>query len=123
MPVVAVSPPLIFGGTPTPVPPARTPTPIPGRTPVPPVSTPTPAPTVVPIGVSGFVIRHAQFITRVDGIGSCFKRDVLSDFTDQEFLDHSQLAIQDKYLTQEEDMYCSNAGVSALAKALKRLGV
>lgn len=106
MPVIAESPPLIFGGTPTS-------TPQPGVTPV---------PIVVPTGVSDFVLRHAQFISRVDSIGSCFKREVLSDFTDQEFLDHSQLAMQDKYLVQEEDMYCSNAGVSSLSKALKRLG-
>lgn len=115
MPVIAESPPLIFGATPTPRP-VVTPTPRP--------ATPTPVfvPIFVPGDTSDFVLRHAQFIRRVDLVGSCFRREVLSDFTDQEFLDHSTVAMQDKYLAQEEDMYCSNAGVGVLSKALKRLG-
>jgi len=120
MPVVAKSPPLIFGGTPapTPRPPVVTPTPKPAKTPTP---TPTPV-SIVPAGTSGWVLRHAQFIRCVDNVGSCFKRVEISDFNDQEFLDHSTVAMQDRYLAQEDDMYCSTAGVGVLSKALKRLG-
>jgi len=106
MPIVAKSPPLVFGATPTPKPVTPEPTPVP----------------IVPTGTSGWVLRHAQFIRRVDNVGSCFKRVEISDFNDQEFLDHSTVAMQDRYLAQEDDMYCSTAGVGVLSKALKRLG-
>ncbi len=123
MPIVAVSPPLIFGGTPSPTPaPVRTPTPVPVRTPRPggtltPTATPGPLP-----GISGFVERHDQFINRVDELNACFRRDELSDFSDQEFFDHSQIAMKDKYIVQEKDVYCSMQGVQALTKTLRRLG-
>ncbi len=107
MPVIAVSPPLVFGATPTP-------TPRPGVT-------PRPTPTIVP-GISGFVARHEQFIDRIDGLSACFKREELNDFADQEFLDHSQVAIKDRYLAHEKGMYCSMQGVNALTKTLRRLG-
>lgn len=111
MPIVAESPPLIFGAIPTPTPrPAVTPTPRPGVT-----STPRP-------GVSSFVARHGQFIDRVDSLSACFKRAELSDFTDQEFSDHTTVAMKDKYIAQEKDMYCSMQGVHALTKTLRRLG-
>ena len=119
MPVVAESPPLIFGGTPSPTP---TPTPKP-RTPTPtprPVYTPTPTP-YLPTP-SNCVARHEQFINRVDSLNACFKRQELSDFNDQDFIDHTQIAMIDKYITQEGDMYCSMKGVQILNKALKRLG-
>jgi hypothetical protein len=111
VPVVAESPPLIFGGTPTPT---RTPTPTPRPT-QPPTPTPTPTP-------SDFVARHQQFINSVDKLKACFKRTELNDFTDQEFIDHSAVAMMDRYITQEKDMYCSMRGVQILTKALKRLG-
>jgi len=103
MPVIAESPPIIFGGTPTPT---RTPTPT----------------TTPPPGVSSFVARHEQYISRVDSLNACFKRQEISDFTDQEFLDHSAVAMIDRYITQEKDIYCSMKGIQILTKALKRLG-
>ena len=117
MPIIAESPPLIFGGT-------TTPTPTPSHTPTPRYTpTPTPIPTSTPFpGTSNFVIRHDQFIDRIDGLTACFRRDELSDFTDQEFLDHSQIAMKDKYIAQEKDMYCSMQGVTALTNTLRRLG-
>jgi len=72
--------------------------------------------------MSSFVSRHEQFIRRVDGLNTCFKRTELADFSDQEFLDHFTVAMQDRYLTQEKDMYCSMQGVKILSKALKRIG-
>jgi hypothetical protein len=114
MPVIAKSPPLIFGGTPAPTPrPTVTPTP-----------TPTPTPTIPPAPTpsTAFVARHQVFINRIDGLNACFKRTELSDFNDQEFIDHSAVSIMDKYITQEKDMYCSMKGVQILTKALKRLG-
>lgn len=124
MPVVAESPPLIFGGTPAPATPTPTPTPTPkpSKTPTP-THTPTPAPYYTPAPTcADFVARHGQFINRVDGLNACFKRTELGDFTDQEFLDHSSVAMMDKYITQEKDIYCSMKGVQILTKALKRLG-
>jgi len=117
MPVVAESPPLIFGGTPapTPRPPVVTPTPKPAKTP-----TPTPAP--VSVSCAGFVAMHKRFVEIVDGLNACFKRSEISEFTEQEFLDHSAVAMMDRYITQEKDMYCSMQGVDKLDKALKRLG-
>ncbi len=109
MPVVAESPPLIFGGTPTP-------TPKPGTTPTP---TPVPSGTLLP---GDFLSRHDQFIDRIDRLSSCFKRSDLNDFSDREFSDHLRIAMKDKYIAQEKDMYCSMQGVNALTKTLRRLG-
>lgn len=122
MPVVAESPPLIFGGTPAPTI-TPTPTPKPARTPKPTTPTPTPTPYYTPApSCADFVARHQQFINHVDGLNACFKRTELGDFTDQEFSDHSTVAMMDKYITQEKDMFCSMKGVQILTKALKRLG-
>ncbi len=111
MPIVAESPPLIYGGPATPTP-APTKTPAPAKTPKPPkVSVP-----------GAFVAVHERFINRVDEQSACFKREDLSDFVDQDFLDHVSVAIKDKYITQEKDIYCSMKGVQILTKALKRLG-
>ena len=116
MPVVAESPPLIFGGTPAPTPiPTVTPTPTPR-----PIVTPTPAP--ISPGAALFVTRHQRFIGLVDGLNACFKRTEISEFTDQEFSDHATVAIMDKYIAQEKDMFCSMQGVNALTKTLRRLG-
>uniref|UniRef100_A0A6M3Y747 Uncharacterized protein n=1 Tax=viral metagenome TaxID=1070528 RepID=A0A6M3Y747_9ZZZZ len=121
MPIVAESPPLIFGATPTPTPRPATPTPLPIVTPVP--STPAPALTPTPVTVpANFVARHDQFIDRVDSLSACFKRVELTDFSDQEFSDHSQVAMKDRYIAQEKDMFCSMQGVNALTKTLRRLG-
>lgn len=104
MPIVAESPPLVFGATPAP--PAITPTPRPVYTPVP----------------AEFVRRHEQFIDRIDGLPACFKRGELGEFTDTEFIDHIAVAMKDRYITQEKDIYCSMKGVQMLSRALKRLG-
>jgi len=127
MPIVAESPPLVFGGTPTPVPVITpSPTPPPRVTPTPkPVSQPGVVPVITPgiePGVSNFVTRHKQFINRIDELSTCFKRVELNEFSDQEFSDHTQVAMQDKYIAQEKEMYCSMQGVNALTKTLRRLG-
>uniref|UniRef100_A0A6M3III9 Uncharacterized protein n=1 Tax=viral metagenome TaxID=1070528 RepID=A0A6M3III9_9ZZZZ len=119
MPVIAESEPLIFGGPSTPgptqppiQPPMITPTPyVPG----------TPLPTVSP-SASSFVQRHEQFINTVDNEQACFKRTALASFSDQEFVDHITVAMKDKYITQEKDLFCSMKGIGVLSKALKRLG-
>ena len=123
MPIIAESPPLIFGATPTPAPRPVTPTPPPIVTPVPSTPVPSPAftPTPVPVCVN-FVARHEQFIDRVDSLSACFKREELTDFSDQEFSNHSQVAMKDRYIVQEKDMFCSMQGVNALTKTLRRLG-
>ena len=115
MPIIAESPPLIFGGTPIPT--------------AQPTIAPTVSPTISPTGTprpititSIFVVRHDEFINRIDGLSACFKRAELNDFTDQEFLDHSQIAMKDKYIVQEMDIYCSMQGINQLTKTLKRLG-
>lgn len=126
MPVIAESPPLVFGATPTPspartpvVPPRITPTPEPAK----PVVTPSPVPVLTPLPETpDFVTRHEQFVNRVDSLRACFNRSELSDFSDKEFYDHSRVAMKDKYITREKDMYCSMQGINALTKTLKRLG-
>lgn len=105
MPIVATSPPLIYGGPATPKPK--------------PAKTPKPAKEVMP---GAFVAVHERFINRIDELNTCFKREDLSDFVDQDFLDHSSVAIKDKYITQEKDVYCSMKGVQTLSRALERLG-
>lgn len=120
MPVVAESPPLIFGQeTPSP-----TPTPAPAHTPTPePAHTPTPAPTArptTPTIISPFVTRHEEFIRNIDFIGTCFKREELPEFSDQEFADHSSIAIRDKYIVKTGNTYCSMQGVHGLVGNLRR---
>jgi len=123
MPIIAESPPLIFGATPTPAPRPVTPTPPPIVTPVPSTPVPSPAFTPTPVTVPvNFVARHEQFIDRVDSLSACFKRVELTDFSDREFEDHSQVAMKDRYIAQEKDMFCSMQGVNVLTKTLRRLG-
>jgi len=117
MPVIAESPPLIFGGTPTP---SRTPTPT--RTPAPPTPFPTNSPAPITPRPLDFVARHIQFIDRVDTLSSCFIRSDLPDFTDKEFTEHYAVAAKDKYLVKEQNMICSMQGINALTRTLKRLG-
>lgn len=126
MPVVAESPPIIFGapaGSPTPTPePTGTPTPTPTSEPT---QTPTPTPTSTPEpGTRGdlgnFIIKHQQFVDRVAGM-SCFKREDLPDYTTTEFEDHIEVAKQDKFIVQTKDMYCSMSGARDLVRNLKRV--
>jgi len=124
MPVLAESPPIqLSGGVPTNTPPptpTSTPnpgTPRPPRTPKP--STPRPSTPGSNTG-TGFAARHQEFVTRLEQIGTCFKRTDIPEFNDTEFQEHSQVAIQDKYLTQDQDRFCSRLAVGNLIEALKR---
>jgi len=119
MPVLAQSPPIQLSGgvptnTPSPTPTPRPGTPRPPRTPKP--STPRPGSNT---GM-GFAARHQEFVTRLEQIGTCFKRTDIPEFSDTEFQEHSQVAIQDKYLTQDQDRFCSRIAVGNLIEALKR---
>jgi hypothetical protein len=122
MPVIAESPPLIFGSpaaTPTP-----TTTPTPTSTPYP-TQTPTPSTTTTPTthpttAISPFVIKHQQFVDSIEMAEPCFKRQDLQQFTDQEFLDYIEIEKKDKYIVQEKDLYCSMKGVHNLIQSLRR---
>ena len=122
MPVIAESPPLVWGAAAPgePVPPPITPRP-PAITPRPPSATPVPGvkPPIVHIPTE-LVIKHQEFIGAVDSQPSCFKREDITGFTDDEFSQHVQIAMIDKALTQEKDMYCSKQAVQNLSTKLKR---
>jgi len=109
MPIIAQSPPLIFGATPTPTPP-------PSR-----VVTPAPPAAGTPVR-EGFPKRHKEFLAVVDSKPTCFKKEEITGFTGEELDQHLQVAMLDKYITQSGDMYCTMQAVSNLKKALKRLG-
>lgn len=111
MPIVATSPPIIFGGDDTNGAPTRTPVP---RTPSP----KTPGPPIH--STSDFVTQHQSFIQQVDNLNNCFKKESIINFTKTELEDHLQIAMIDKYLTQNEDMYCTMQGVKNLSNKLKR---
>jgi hypothetical protein len=115
MPVIAESPPLVWGvaAPREPVPPPITPRP-PSATPVPGGRSP-----IVHIPTE-LVIKHQEFIGAVDSQPSCFKREDITGFTDDEFSQHVQIAMIDKALTQEKDMYCSKQAVQNLSTKLKR---
>jgi len=124
MPVVAESPPLVFGGTSTPVgtPISTVPVGTPKSTKTPkPSKTPKPVVTIAPSG--DFVSRHLLYVQKVDSLGTCFSRTDFSEFNDTEFVDHTAIAIQDKYLTNNvNNTFCSVQAIDALSKTLKRLG-
>lgn len=109
MPIVATGPPIIFGGN------GGTPsTPLP-YSPTPPI---TPGPPI--ISGSAFVLQHQDFIQQVDTLNACFKKESILNLTETELEDHLQIAMIDKYITQNEDMYCSMQGVKNLSNKLKR---
>lgn len=117
MPVIAESPPIVFGGSPTP-----TPAPAPTSTPRP---TATPGPTGAP-GAPGapgsFPEKHQQFLNSIDQLGSCFSREDLPTFSDQEFSDHTAVAMQDRYVSRSsQDTYCTMRAVSNLVASMKRI--
>ena len=120
MPVIAESPPLVWGAAAPgePVPPPVTPKP-PVVTPIPPVIAPGVTPPIVHIPTE-LVIKHQAFMDSVDSQPSCFKRKNITGFTDAEFSQHIQIAMIDQYLTQEQDMYCSKQAVENLSTKLKR---
>lgn len=122
MPVIAESPPLVWGAAPPgePIPPPVTPL-LPPPTPTPPPITPV-APVRPPTvhTPTELVIKHQEFMTSVDSQSSCFKKSDIVGFTDEEFNVHIQIAMVDKYLTQEKDLYCSRQAVHNLSTKLKR---
>ena len=115
MPIVATSMPLIFGGD-EPVP-TITPPPI---TPSPHYDEPYYDPIIISPDSSDFVATHQFFIQQIDNLNSCFKREQIVNLNDQQFEDHIQIAKIDKYIVQNDDMYCSTQGVKNLSDKLKR---
>lgn len=115
MPVIAESPPLIYGeggDTPSPQPPS------PPITPVIP-----PAVIIKPPGIcnlADILANHKIFIGHVDQIGDCFSRDSMPEFSDQDFELHKEIAIVDKYITKNGNMFCSTQAVNNLSDKLKR---
>lgn len=113
MPVIAESGPLIYGE---------------GAEPYVPL---TPPPIVSPPGVviikppgfcdlSDILANHKIFIQHVDMLGACFKREEMPEFANQDFEIHANIAIVDKYLTKNGEMYCSMQAVQNLSQKLKR---
>lgn len=123
MPIIAESPPLIFGGgdgVPT-----VTGTPKPRATKKP-KTTPR---TTVPIGITGqpvstseFVAKHKNFISTIDSLATCFSRDDLTEFADDEFADHIEIAKTDRYVVSDNDTFCTMQAVNNLKSALRRIG-
>ena len=107
MPVVAESGPMLFD--------AQQPTPTPAPETPPPTYEFKPKPTTP----SDFVVKHNQFMQALSML-TCFKREDLPQFTDQEFDDHIAIAIADQYVTQTYDQYCTMQGVYNLSQVLKR---
>lgn len=107
MPVIAESEPLIFGSDETP----------PDR--------PAPPATIIirppaNCNLSDIVKNHKTFIAHVDILGSCFKRENMPEFTEQDFEFHKELAMVDKYITVNGDSFCSMQAIQDLSQKLKR---
>jgi len=112
MPVIAESGPLIYGEGAEPYVP-----------PTPPIVTPPGVVIIKPPGfcdLSDILANHKIFIQHVDMLGACFKREEMPEFTDQNFEIHANIAIVDKYLTKNGEMYCSMQAVQNLSQKLKR---
>jgi len=110
MPIIAESGPMVFGGEDTPAPIIP---PI-----IPPITPPDPITTT-----SIFANRHKEFIDQVNNINACFKKEQISNFTNEEFETHSQIAMIDKYITRlknNEDVYCTRQATHDMTKTLKR---
>lgn len=114
MPIVATSSPLIFGGN----------EPDPTFTPPHPTDIPYYDPSheqpIISPNSSDFVATHQFFIQQIDNLNSCFKREQITNLDDQQFVDHMAIAKIDKYIVQNDDMYCSTQGVKNLSDKLKR---
>ena len=123
MPIIAQSPPLIFGtDTPTPTPvPTFTSTPSPTLTQTPkPTKTPTPTPTPeIKIVDNEFVDVHRIFLEKLSS-KECFKKEDLSEFTQQQINDHIEIALQDKFIVNTQDVYCTMDGIHKLTSKIKR---
>ena len=118
MPVIAESPPLIFGGNQTPETPPPYIQPSIPPTPIPP--TPIYAPPSESCNFSSLLNDHRIFIERVDQLGACFSRDTMPELSDMQFQIHTDIAMTDKYLTTSENMFCSKQAVENLSQKLKR---
>lgn len=88
-----------------------------------PIAPPEEPATPVQIGIPGNVLdRHRLFIGKIDAAPTCFTRDALPGFSDDEFSLHLGIAKIDKYVTDAgAGMFCSKAAVEALSKSLERL--
>jgi hypothetical protein len=88
----------------------------------PPVEAPlAPAQLVTP---SNVLERHRQFIGKIDAAPTCFARDALPGFSEDEFTLHLGIAKIDKYVTEAgTGLYCSKAAIEKLSKSLERLTV
>lgn len=119
MPIIAESPPLVWGAAAPgePLPPPITPTPTPTPPPVLPVTPVAPLPGFLP---TELVNKHKAFMDKVGAQLSCFKREDITGITDAEFNQHVQIAMIDKALTQDHDMFCSKQAVQNLSTKLKR---
>lgn len=73
---------------------------------------------------SNVLERHRQFIGRIDAAPTCFAREALPGFSEDEFILHLGIAKIDKYVADAGNgMYCSKAAVEQLSKSLERLKV
>lgn len=107
MPVIAESPPLTFGSDETP----------PDRPALPPTVIIRPP---ANCNLSDIVKNHKVFIDHIDILGSCFNREDMPEFTEQDFEFHKELAIVDKYITVNGNLYCSMQAIQDLSQKLKR---
>ena len=72
-------------------------------------SAPTSAPAYQPTIVAGgiFATRHQQFVDQILGIDHCFKATEIYGFGTEELYDHLLVALQDNFIVQDGDRYCS----------------
>lgn len=120
MPVIAESPPLLYGDT------TEEPYVQPVQPTQPVVTQPVVSPPAVIIhptqlcNTSDILANHRIFIGHIDDLGACFKREQLPEFNDIDFELHSKIALMDKYITKNNDMYCSTQALHNLSQTLKR---
>ena len=124
MPIIAESPPLIFGGTGVPT---VTGTPQPKATKKPkatkrPTTTPPQAGETSQISASEFVNKHKFFINTIDALSTCFSRDDMPEFADDEFADHIEIAKTDRYVVSDNETFCTMQAINNLKSALRRIG-
>ena len=118
MPIIGESGPLTFGGDQevTKVPP-----PTQAEQPYTQVTQPTYTPP--PATATEFTIRHIEFINSVNSVGSCFSKDQIKGFSNEDFDQHAQVAEVDKYITQLKNhpgIYCTEQYTQNIIKTLKR---
>jgi len=109
MPIIAESEPIILGEAEEPI--------------IPPVPPVVPGVIIIKPGycnLSDMLANHKIFIEHVDMLGACFKREEMPEFTNQNFDLHSNIALVDKYITKNGEMFCSMQAVNNLSHKLKR---